>query len=99
MFHPAEDLQKYLLGGIGRVGRVIDDAVDEAVDGLMKLANEPRIGLLGPGLQFCNDGRFFESGSDSACEIAHLKLPPPRRRRPHYKITAPERAGIFVARD
>jgi len=43
MLHSAENLQKHFLGRVGRIGRVIHDAVDEPVDGLVKLANQPGV--------------------------------------------------------
>ena len=44
--HAAKDLKKHLLGGVGRVGRIAQDAVDKAINRLMVVCNQPGVSLL-----------------------------------------------------
>src|SRR3979411_385455 len=43
MLHSPENFQKYFLGSVSGVGWIINDAVDEPVNRLMKFSNEPRV--------------------------------------------------------
>ena len=61
------DAVKAIEQRLGRVGGVGEYPVDERVDRLVKLADQPGIGFLGPGLQFCDDSPFLLAGSDRAC--------------------------------
>ena len=46
--HPAENLDKYFLGGVGGVGGIVQYPVDEVVNGLMVLRDKPGVGVLVP---------------------------------------------------
>ena len=69
MLHAAEDLQKDFLCGIGGVGRIGHDAIDQAVDGLVEFADEPRVGVFRARLQFGHDRRLLGPDSYRACKI------------------------------
>ena len=47
-------------GTIGGVGRLVQDPINQAVDRLLKLSDEPCIRVFRSGLQIGNQGRFFE---------------------------------------
>src|SRR5450755_3632512 len=96
MLHPAENFQKHILSSVRRVRRVIDNAVDEPVDGLMKLANQPGVGLFRTRLQFSNDGGFRTPGPDSAGKIAQCSSSRHDGVAPNYKVTRAPAAGIFT---
>src|SRR5208282_1060380 len=87
MLHPAENFQKHILRSVSRVGWVIYDAVDEAIDGLVELANQPGIGLFRTRLQFSDDGGFLGSGPDSAGKIAQYSSSRHNGVAPNYRIT------------
>ena len=63
MLHSPKDLQEDLLGSIGGVGRIGENAINQAVDGLVKFADEPGVGILRACLQFGHDRRLL--GPDS----------------------------------
>jgi hypothetical protein len=74
-FHSAVCLQEHLLRGIRRVGGVMQDAVHEAVDGLVVVRDQPRIRLFRTRLQFGDDRGFFRPYSDRASQVAHGRFP------------------------
>src|SRR5437016_13442140 len=76
VFHSSEDLQEDFLCGIGGISRIGDDAVYKAVNGLVKLADQPGVGVLGAGLEFGNDRRFLAPDCYRACKIAQCACPP-----------------------
>ena len=45
-FHSPKDLEKHLLGGVGRVGRIAQNAVHEAIDRLVIMRDQPGVGVL-----------------------------------------------------
>src|SRR5437773_9857408 len=70
VFHSSEDLQEDFLCGIGGISRIGDDAVYQAVNRLVKLADQPGVGVLGAGLEFGNDRRFLAPDCYRACKMA-----------------------------
>src|SRR5207245_10887269 len=76
VFHTSEDLQEDFLCGIGGISRIGDDAVYQAVNRLVKLADQPGIGVLGAGLEFGKDRRFLAPDCYCACKIAQGGWPP-----------------------
>src|SRR6266849_4324856 len=75
VFHSSEDFQEDFLCGIGGISRIGDDAVYQAVNGLVKLADQPGVGVLGAGLEFGNDRRFLAPDCYRACKIAQGGCP------------------------
>src|SRR5271165_5815634 len=70
LLHPAKHIQKDVLRSVGCVRRIIHDPVHQPVHRLLKLANQPRIGLFRAGLQLRDDSRFFlRPNSDGTCQI------------------------------
>ena len=59
MLHSAEHFQEHFLGRVSCVGGIGQDAIHQAVDGLMELADQPRVGLFRSGLQFRDDRRLL----------------------------------------
>ena len=55
VFHSAKHFHENFLGGVGRVRRVVHDAVHQSVDRLLKLADQPGVSLFRAGLQLCSD--------------------------------------------
>src|SRR5438445_13051823 len=74
-FHCSEDLQEDFLCGIGGISRSGDDAVYQAVNRLVKLADQPGVGVFGAGLEFGNDRRFLAPDCYRACKIAQGSCP------------------------
>src|SRR6266498_3585780 len=72
MLHPTKDLDENILSSVGCVCRVGEDSVDYPINRLMNLPNQPRICIFRARLQFGDDGCFFCSNSDRACEVAHV---------------------------
>ncbi len=87
MFHPAEHFQKHILRSVRGIGRIIHDAIDESVDRLMKLADQPGVGLFRTRLQFGDDGGFLSSGPDSAGKIAQCRSSRHGGVAPNYRVT------------
>ena len=75
VFHSSEDLQEDFLCGIGGISRIGDDPVYQAVNRLVKLADQPGVGVLGAGLEFGNDRRFLAPDCYRACKIAQGGCP------------------------
>src|SRR5438105_13497189 len=73
VFHSSEDLQEDFLCGIGGISRLGDDAVYQAVNGLVKLSDQPRIGMFGSCLECGNDRRFLAPDCYGACNIAQAR--------------------------
>ena len=55
MLHPPKHLQEDFLRSIGRVGGIGDDAIHQAVNGLVKFGDEPGVGVFRACLQFGHD--------------------------------------------
>ena len=55
MLHPPKHLQENFLRGIGRVRRVGHDAINQAVDRLVKFGDKPGVGVFRARLQFGHD--------------------------------------------
>src|SRR5262249_4565277 len=70
MFHAAEYLQKNILGGVGSVRRIGEDAVHDAVDRLVKFSDEPGVGFLGTRLELLNNSGFLAANSYRAREFS-----------------------------
>src|SRR6202521_2390899 len=87
MFHPAEHFQKHILRSVRRIRRIVHDAIDESINRLVKLADEPGIGLFRTRLQFSDDGGFLSSGPDSAGKIAQCRSSRHGGVAPNYKVT------------
>src|SRR6266852_4978036 len=96
MLHPAEDFQKYVLRRVRRIRRIVHDAVHETVDRLMKLADQPGVGLFRTRLQFSDDGGFLGSGPNSACKIAQCRNSRHGGVASNYRVTRAPTAGIFI---
>ena len=87
MFHPAEHFQKHILRSVRRIGRIIHDAINKPVDRLVKLADQPGVGLFRTRLQFSDDGRFLSSGPDSAGKITQCRSSRHGGVAPNYRVT------------
>src|SRR6266853_5370488 len=87
MFHPPEHFQKHILGSVRRIGRIIHDAIDESIDRLMKLADQPGVSLFRTRLQFSDDGGFLSSGPDSAGKITQCRSSRHGGVAPNYRVT------------
>src|SRR5262245_14444934 len=70
VFHAAKNLQKYFLSGVGGIGGVGQDTIDNAVDRLMKFAHKPCVGFFRSRLQFLNNGGLLAADSEGAYEIS-----------------------------
>ena len=55
MLHAAKHFQEDFLGSVGRVRRIGDDAIHQAVDRLVKFGDEPGVGVFRARLQFGHD--------------------------------------------
>ena len=62
----AEDFDKNVLDGIRSIGRIVHHAVNQAIDRLMIMRDQPRKGLFGTGLQFGHHRRLFAVNPDRA---------------------------------
>src|SRR5580692_5629038 len=71
VLHAAKHLEKDFLGSIGGIGGIGNQAVNQAVDGLVKLTNQPSVGFLRSGLQFSHERRFLLPDSNGSREITH----------------------------
>src|ERR1700731_1191412 len=88
MLHCPKDFQEYFLRRVRGVGRIIDDAVDEPVNWLVKFSNEPRICLFRTCFQFCNHCGFRSLGTDSAGKIDECNSPRHNGVALNYKVTS-----------
>ena len=70
VLHPPEHFQEDFLRGIRGVGGIVHHSVNQAIDGLMKFADQRGIGFFRPSFEFGNNSRFLGSDSDRAGEIA-----------------------------
>src|SRR5713226_3340161 len=69
MLHPPEDLEENFLRGVGGIGWIRYNAINQAIDRLVELANQPGVCLLRTRLQFGHDGGFLGPNTYRSCEI------------------------------
>ncbi len=67
----AEDLDEDLLRDIGGVGRVLQAADDQRIDGLVILGDQLRKRLLGAGLELGYKGCLFARDGQCARQMVH----------------------------
>ena len=65
----AKNLEEDFLSGIGGVGGVFEDPVDQAVNGLVVMGDEPGKSRFRSGLQFGHHGGFFGADSYRTCQV------------------------------
>src|SRR5580698_11295080 len=65
----AKDLDEDFLGSIRSIGGIVEDTVNQTVNWLVIVRDEPRERLFRPGLQFGHDGGFFGADSYRTCEF------------------------------
>src|SRR5215469_10000746 len=83
--HSAEDFEENFLRGVGGIRGVGQNAIDQAIDGLVELSDEPGIGLFRPGLKFCNNTGLFAAYGDRARKITHVGNHDPHRDTSYYR--------------
>ncbi len=68
---PAKNLDEYFLGGVGRVRRVVQNPIYQAVYRLVVMRDEPFESIFRSGLQFGHDRGFRGADSHRTCEVTH----------------------------
>src|SRR5580704_4799390 len=63
MLHSPKDLQKHFLGRVSRIGWIRHTPINQAIDRLVELADQPSLGVLRPSLQFGHDRGFLGPNS------------------------------------
>src|SRR5438270_6016534 len=70
VLHPAKNFQEDLLCGIGGICGIRENAVHHAVHGVMKLTDEPRVGIFRARLELQNNGGLLAADSYRAREFS-----------------------------
>src|ERR1700688_601382 len=72
MLHAPKYFEKNVLGSIGGISRVCQNAVNHAVNWLMEFSDQPRIRVFRPRFQFLDQSRFLRTDSDCACKVSQI---------------------------